>query len=177
MLFIHNSQKNQSESMISKQNAKFTMTSKVGTFLASWKALSNDRKRKYLVDIKPQMLYKTTNDDEPMMLRRKNVATPHDVKKDVALYSYYSYLYYYPTIHWALEKSPDTNDYWVGIFKKQSKDDDYITYQYVKHKAQGSYYCGKLNTPAGQKSQNRSEEFELRIFDGNRRLDAQNECF
>ena len=39
--------------------------------------------------------------------------------------------------------------------------------------AQGSYYIGKLDTTAGEESQYRSEEFELRIFKGGyQRLDA-----
>jgi len=96
-----------------------------------------------------------------------------DVYDGIQLYSYYSYLYYYPTMHWSLDKTPETNDYWVGVYKKGAADNEYLTYQWVKKTAQGSYYIGKLNTTAGEASQYRSEEFELRIFKGNyQRLDA-----
>ena len=85
----------------------------------------------------------------------------------VQLYSSYNYLYYYPTMHWHLDQTPETDDYWVGIFPKEAKNTEYITYQWLKKTAQGSYKIGKLKTnAAGVESRERFEEFELRLFKG-----------
>lgn len=91
----------------------------------------------------------------------------------VQLYSYYSYLYYYPTMSWDLDRTPETDDYWVGIYRKGAQDNNYITYQWLKKTAQSSYKIGKLSTTTGIKSRERSEEFELRLFKGHmQRVDA-----
>ena len=50
---------------------------------------------------------------------------------------------------------------------------DYITYAWVGKEAKGSYYVGKLSVGKGQKSVNRSEQYELRMYNGNQRLDAE----
>ena len=94
------------------------------------------------------------------------VSDPTKTYDDVHLYSYYSYLYYYPTMSWFLDRTPETDDYWVGIYPKGANHDEYITYQWLQRTAQGSYYIGKLSTTAGKKSRDRSEEFELRLFKG-----------
>ena len=52
-------------------------------------------------------------------------ACPSAVYKGVHLSSCYSNLYYYPTMHWTLDKTPDTDNYWVGIFKEGASDKDY----------------------------------------------------
>ena len=93
--------------------------------------------------------------------RRKYIRYPL-----IDLYSYYNYLYYYPTMHWSLSHTPDTNNYWVGIYKVGATDRQYLTYQWVRKNTQGSYYIGKLGTKSGEESTSRYEEFELRLFKG-----------
>ena len=114
---------------------------------------------------------KTTDscNDEPTAA----TACPSTVYKGVHLTPYYSYLYYYPTMRWNLNKTPDSENYWVGIFKKGASDGDYITYQYLKKTAQGSYKVGLLATTFGMSGSKCYEEYELRIFDGQQRLKAE----
>lgn len=144
------------------------MADRVGVFLASWQQLGDSDKTKGLAAFKKQPPVQSTKRE--LKATNECFSTVYD---GIQLYSYYSYLYYYPTMHWSLDKTPETNDYWVGIYKKGAADNEYLTYQWVKKTTQGSYYIGKLNTTAGEASQYRSEEFELRIFKGNyQRLDA-----
>ena len=149
------------------------MADKIGEFLTSWQQLGSDDKAKGLAafKIQPQVqdtdleLKKTTKSDE----------FSSKVYDGIQLYSYYSYLYYYPTMHWSLDKTPDTDDYWVGIYETGAADDKYLDYQWVRKAAQSSYYIGKLSTTVGPglQSTNRSEDYELRIFKGDyQRLDA-----
>lgn len=82
-------------------------------------------------------------------------------------YSYYSYLSYYPTMSWFLDKTPDDDNYWVGIYNvKETNNRNYLAYSWVGSVAQGSYRIGQLSTTNGLLSSNRHEEFELRIFKG-----------
>ncbi|XP_019850228.1 PREDICTED: uncharacterized protein LOC109580989 [Amphimedon queenslandica] len=99
------------------------------------------------------------------------VGHKHDkykIYQSLDLYSYYSYLYYYPTIHWSLCNTPDTKDYWVGIYKVGASDRQYLTHKWIGMNAQGSYYIGQLlnESNTGEKSKIRFEEFELRLFKG-----------
>ena len=150
------------------------MADKIGEFLTSWQQLSSDDKAKGIADftMRPQV----QDTDFQLKTTTKSVDLSSKVYDGVQIYSYYSYLYYYPTMHWSLDKTPDTDDYWVGIYEKGAADDKYLTHQWVKKAAQGSYYIGKLSTSIGPgvESTNRSEDYELRIFKGDRqRLDAE----
>ena len=155
------------------------MADQVGAFLSSWKHLIDDDKQKSLATLAEQRQIWATREGEPKVSvkNQSESATAENLRKvygDIQLYSYYSYLYYYPTMHWTLDKTPDTDDYWVGIYKKGAPDTQYITYQWLKKAAQGSYKIGKLNTTAGEESRDRTEDFELRIFKGSyQRLDAE----
>ena len=131
-------------------------------FLYSWQQLSAQHKAEGL-DIfatkqKKNVPYPTS--------RISAISDSTETYDNVQLYSYYSYLYYYPTMSWFLDRTPETDDYWVGIYPKGAKDNEYITYQWLERTAQGSYYIGKLSTTAGKESRDRSEEFELRLFKG-----------
>ena len=139
------------------------MSNDVLGFLCSWQQLSPKHKAEGL-DIfatkeKESTLYPTSKTFSA-------ASAPAKTYDDVHLYSYYSYLYYYPTMSWFLDRTPETDDYWVGIYPKGAKHNEYITYQWLKKTAQGSYYVGKLSTTAGKESRDRSEEFELRLFKG-----------
>lgn len=142
---------------------------KVESFLSSWQQLSAEHKATGLVAFsKPTFSSKPS---PPTSVTVRDVQTtfqpqPTTTFSGVQLYSYYSYLYYYPTIHWNLDRTPETDDYWVGIYKRGAENNQYITYQWLKKAAQGSYYVGKLNTTAGLESIERNDEFELRLFKG-----------
>ena len=155
------------------------MADQVGVFLSSWKHLRDDDKRNSLDTFAKQRQIWATREGEPKVsAKNQSESAPAEnlrkVYDGIQLYSYYSYLYYYPTMHWTLDKTPDTDDYWVGIYKKGAPNTQYITYQWLKKAAQGSYKVGKLKTTYGQESKDRTEEFELRIFKGGyQRLDAE----
>ena len=100
------------------------MADRVEVFLASWQQLSNDDKTKSLAAFAKQPQVQATKRDSKATT--ECLSTVYD---GVQLYSYYSYLYYYPTMHWSLDKTPETDDYWVGIYKKGAADDQYLTYQ------------------------------------------------
>ena len=149
------------------------MADKIGEFLTSWQQLGSDEKAKGIAAFTVQSQVEDTKRE--LKTTTKSDEFSSKVYDGIQLYSYYSYLYYYPTMHWSLDKTPDTDDYWVGIYEKGAADDKYLAYQWVKKAAQSSYYIGKLSTTVGPgvKSTNRSEEYELRIFKGDyQRLDA-----
>ena len=149
------------------------MADKIGEFLTSWQQLGSDDKAKGIAAFTMQSRVKDTKRELKTTTKLDEFSSK--VYDGIQLYSYYSYLYYYPTMHWSLDKTPDTDDYWVGIYEKGAADDKYLAYQWVKKAAQSSYYIGKLSTTVGPgvKSTNRSEEYELRIFKGDyQRLDA-----
>ena len=76
-------------------------------------------------------------------------------------------------MQWFLDKTPDTDDYWVEIYKVGDSDKNYLTYQWLQRKAQGSYKIGKLSSKSGSLKRNRHDKFELRLFKGNyKRVDA-----
>ena len=134
-------------------------------FLCSWQQLSAEHKAEGF-DV-----FTTKQKEDALQLTSKifsaaSESAPTKTFDDVQLYSYYSYLYYYPTMSWFLDRTPETDDYWVGIYPKGAKDNEYITYQWLKKTAQGSYYIGKLSTTAGKESRDRWDEFELRLFKG-----------
>ena len=154
---------------------KLSVADKIQTLISGWKQLNDQDRLEFF-----KSLNNTTNSN-------KRECEADEVKDDfetartygtkvydnIELYSYYSYLYYYPTIHWHLDKTPDTNDYWVGIYKEGESDKNYLAYQWIGKKTEGSYKIGKLSTTAGMESRNRFEKFELRIFKGDyKRADA-----
>lgn len=146
------------------------MADKVGLFLSSWQQLGiDDRKKGLSAFIKqPQAQAATLKETKAI------TACPSTVYSGVQLSSYYSSFYYYPTMHWSLDRTPDDDTYWVGIFKGDAKNTDYIAYQYIKKTAQGSYYVGKLSTTTGVTVASlHLDEFELRIFKGQQRLQAE----
>lgn len=153
------------------------MADKVGTFISCWKSLSDDVKIDTLTKLKPQTPKTVTLENAPKVSRVKRsleaVADGQNIYKNIDFYSRQSYFYYYPTMHWRLEATPPNDDFWVGIFNRKDGDDKYITYQYLRRVAQGSYYCGKLGTPAYMGGIERDEEFDLRIFDGSSRLESE----
>ena len=159
------------------------MENRFEAFALGWQQLSSLEKKQclHMVTKLHEDIHQSVKEIQQEHVRERqevvNVPEPKfTVYEHVSLYSYYSYLYYYPTMHWNLDKTPDTNYYWVGIYKAGEKDDrKYLSYKYIDKAAQGSYYVGKLNTKCypGKESEFRYEEFEMRIFSGaNRRVDA-----
>ena len=91
------------------------------------------------------------------------------VYEKVHLFPNSSYLYYYPTMHWSMDKTPDSEDYWIGIYERGAPDDKYIAHHWIGKVAKGSYRVGKLETTAGKVGTNRTDVFELRMFNGSHR--------
>ena len=91
------------------------------------------------------------------------------VYENVHLFSSSSYLYYYPTMNWSMDKTPDSDDYWIGIYERGAPDDKYIAHHWIGMVAKGSFRVGKLETTAGKLGTNRTEVFELRMFNGSQR--------
>lgn len=145
------------------------MANKVGDFLSSWRNLSNDDKKRSLATFTPPQVPPCAIGPT---VRSVSTACPETVYSKICLSSYYSKLYYYPTIHWSLDRNPDDDSYWLGIFHVNADDDDYLAYQYLKKTAQGSYYIGGKLNKGGVYGTNRTDEFELRIFKGKQRLEA-----
>ena len=146
----------------------------VADFFSSWQKLSPENKAKGLVAFAKRQPPATTATSLVAATTTPVKSSSTTTYNGVQLYSYYSYLYYYPTIHWNLDRTPETDDYWIGVYPKGADNDKYITYQWLNKTAQGSYYVGKLGTTAGLKSRERSEEFELRLFKGAyQRIDVQ----
>jgi len=151
-------------------------------FLDEWKQLD---------DIGKDQLLRKVEDDpifQPLPLRIKNKLSQakkkvadsiqtkaRDVYNNIQLRPHSSSLKYYPTIQWSLDKTPDTDDYWVGLYDKDEMDDKkYLAKQRIHKTAQGSYKVGKLKTTEFKLGSNRFEEYEARIFKrGYQRLHAQ----
>ena len=153
------------------------MAGNVGAeFCAGWKKLDNTSKNKLLSTIQADPVFqpRVTSAEKRTADIESIEATPPNVYSNIQLYPYLSYLYYYPTIHWSLDKTPDTDDYWVGLYDKNEKDDKkYLAYQWIYKAAQGSYKVGKLGNTAYKYGSSRFEEYEVRIFrHGYQRLDA-----
>ena len=91
------------------------------------------------------------------------------VYENVHLFPNSSYLYYYPAMHWNLDKTPDSEDYWIGIYERGAPDDKYIAHHWIGKVAKGSFRIGKLATTAGKVGTNRTDVFELRMFNGSQR--------
>ena len=91
------------------------------------------------------------------------------VFENVHLFSSSSYMYYYPTMHWSMDKTPDSDDYWIGIYERGAPDDKYIAHHWIGMVAKGSFRVGKLETTAGKVGTNRTDVFELRMFKGSQR--------
>ena len=146
-------------------------TRKIKAMMDGWQQLSDEERlefKNFVDDL-------TSEQDRIIMDTDDQVSatSSNEVFQSLDLYSYYSYLYYYPTMEWSLDKTPETDDYWVGIYKVGASDRDYFTHQWLKKTAQGSYKIGKLGNTAGEESTDRREEYELRIFKGDyQRLDA-----
>ena len=70
-------------------------------------------------------------------------------------------------MHWNLDRTPESDDYWIGIYEKGAPNNEYLQYQWLKRTAQGSYYIGRLKTRPGKYLRERVDEFELRLFKGN----------
>ena len=173
---------NQAEFMISQDGDQqatapgygyFSKANKIKAMIHGWQQLSDQERLEFknFVDLTSEQdrLVMDTND------QASRQASPiYEDIESIDLYSYYSYLYYYPTMHWNLDRTPDTDDYWVGIYKVGASCRDYLSYQWLKKTAQGSYKIGKLgNTPELESTDRRHEEYELRIFKGGyQRLDA-----
>ncbi|XP_065900952.1 uncharacterized protein [Dysidea avara] len=156
------------------------MADKTGVeFLAAWEQLDDASKNKLLQSIQDDPLF-----EQPRVTSRATKgaadiesieATAPNVYSDIQLRPYLSYLYYYPTIQWSLDKTPDTDNYWVGLYAKDEKNDKkYLAYQWILKTAQGSYKVGKLKTTEYKYGSSRIEEYEVHIFkQGYQRLDAQ----
>lgn len=160
---------NQAEFVIPQDEDQQMQKTKIKAMIQCWRQLNNQERVgfKNFVDRTSAQDQKVENGDQA------STTSSYNVYKSIDLYSYYSYLYYYPTMHWSLDKTPDTNDYWVGIYKVGATDRQYLTYQWVRKTTQGSYKIGQLRTTAGQESTYRHEQFELRIFKGGyQRLNA-----
>uniref|UniRef100_A0A1X7SJ75 HMG box domain-containing protein n=1 Tax=Amphimedon queenslandica TaxID=400682 RepID=A0A1X7SJ75_AMPQE len=150
--------------------------SKIKSMIQGWQQLSDQERLEFKENVDSMAKtsthhyadYNSETDPDLAMEESSN-----EVFESIDLYSYYSYLYYYPRMEWSLDKTPETNDYWVGIYKVGASDRKYLTHQWLKKTAQGTYYIGKLGNTKGEESTNRSEEYELRIFKGGyQRLDA-----
>jgi len=150
----------------------------VGEFLAGWRELDDVNKDKLLASLKddPMLQPRVTFPDKIETVDEDPIGTPvPKIFVDIQLCPYISYCFYYPTIHWSLDKTPDTDNYWVGLYNKNEKDDKkYLAYQWIYKAAKGSYKVSKLKTTAYILGSSRHEEFEVRIFkDEYQRLDAE----
>ena len=164
------------------------------TFLAGWNQLDDTSKNKLLQTLQDDPLFQPQvplQIENALQIENEAYISPqvkkiaadihsieakaHNIFTDIQLYPYCSSLYYYPTIHWSLDKTPDTDDYWVRLYDKDEKDNkQYLAYQWIHKAAQGSYKVGKLKTTASKYGSNRFEEYEVRIFKhGYQRLHAQ----
>ena len=148
------------------------MANEVQDFLSSWKRSSLHDKNQLLSSLKQGDLNEAAGLTSASKLSDKVVAAGKDqAYQGIKLSCYYSYLYYYPTMHWSLDQPPETDDYWVGIFRKDASDSDYLTYQWVGKAAQGSYSIGEIKRTHGNLEMGYyMDEYELRIFRGNTRL-------
>lgn len=136
------------------------------SFLASWQQLSIDDRKKGVAAFTKELQVEQATSKELTA-----TGCPSTVFSGIQLSSYYITFYYYPTMHWTLDRTPDDDTYWVGIFQVNASDKDYISYQYIKKTAQGSYKIGKVTKTIA--SHELFDEYELRIFKGSQRLKAE----
>ena len=152
--------------------------------VSAWRKLDRQRKQDSLAELRKELEHRDDilaeesvegdaaeiDQDIQSSSNGATVVEPHTkVFEDVHLFSSPSYLYYYPTVHWSMDKTPDTNDYWLGVYEKGAPDDRYLAYHWISQVAKGSYKVGRLRTTAGKVATNRTDVFELRMFNGSRR--------
>ena len=146
------------------------MANEVQDFLSSWKQFGLDDKNQLLSTLTQGDLNEAVGLKSASKLSDE-AAGQDQVYKGVKLSCHSSYLYYYPTMHWSLDRPPEMDKYWVGIFRKDASDSDYLTYQWVGKEAQGSYKVGEIKCTHGNLEMGYyMDEYELRIFRGNTRL-------
>ncbi|BAU27773.1 lipase (class 3) [Aneurinibacillus soli] len=85
-----------------------------------------------------------------------------DVYNGVKVKLRYQYFYYYPNIQWNLESTPDTDNYWIGLYKKGAKNTDYLAYHYIGKSTSGNHSFSYFKSEVA--GNGTSEEYELRIF-------------
>ena len=152
---------------------KLSVADKIQTLISGWRQLNDQDRLEFFESLNEAMNSQESEADDVTDDFETARTYSTKVYDNIELYSYYSYLYYYPTMHWHLDKTPDTNNYWVGIYREGDCDKNYLAYQWIRKTAQGSYKIGKLRSTAGMESRNRFEKFELRIFKGGyKRVDA-----
>ena len=87
----------------------------VADFFSSCQQLSPENKAKGLVAFAKRQPHATTSTHATSLAAVTTTpvksSAPTTTYDGVQLYSYYSYLYYYPTIHWNLDRTPETDDY------------------------------------------------------------------
>lgn len=140
---------------------------KTQTLVSGWRQLNDEERRDFYESVNIVSEHSRSVDDDELPNEFETAAKTDfsTIKNEILLYSRYNYLYYYPTISWNLDKTPDTSNYWVGIYRVGETDNKkYITYKNIGKKATGSYYVAKLEVTAFLNKRKRSEEFELRIF-------------
>uniref|UniRef100_A0A1X7TD99 Fungal lipase-type domain-containing protein n=1 Tax=Amphimedon queenslandica TaxID=400682 RepID=A0A1X7TD99_AMPQE len=171
--FLHSSSRQHYDDH--KDDVVHATASKIKSMMQGWQQLSDEERlefKEYVDSMAKTSTHHNSETDPDLAMEESRNVVPR-VFGSIGLYSYYSYLYYYPRMEWSLDRTPETNDYWVGIYKVGASDRKYLTYQWVKKTTQGTYYIGKLSTTAGEESTDRREEYELRIFKGDyQRLDA-----
>ena len=153
--------------------------------VSTWRRLDKLGKQKSLTELKLE-LAESDSDGEPEVEesdRGTAIQENHRIDEDgakqqcshlkvyenVHLFPGSSYLYYYPTMHWSMDKTPDSEDYWIGIYERGAPDDKYIAHHWISRVAKGKHRIGKLETTAGKVGTNRTDVFELRMFNGSRR--------
>lgn len=150
------------------------MANEVQDFLSSWKQLSTYDKDQLLSTLQQSDLNEAVEVKSASKLSHKPAELTSDGNKiydGVKLSSYYSYLYYYPTMNWTLDRPPETDDYWVGMFREGAPDYDYVAWQWVGEVAHGSYYVGQIvHTHGNLEAGYYMDQYELRIFRGATRL-------
>ena len=152
---------------------KLSGSEKIQTLISGWRQLNVQDRLEFFESLNEAMNSQESEADDVTDDFETARTYSTKVYDNIELYSYYSYLYYYPTMHWHPDKTPDTNNYWVGIYREGDSDKNYLTYQWIRKSARGSYKVGKLSTIAGMKSRKQIEKIELRIFKGGyKRVDA-----
>lgn len=165
------------------------MVDKLKSLFSSWHGLDEDGKQESLAEMKKDVASERSvsaddsDNEHPSSASQarggpsSQPEKPADSKQDslkvyehVHFYSSSSYLYYYPTMHWSMNESPQSDDYWIGIYERGAADDEYLAYYWIGRIANGSYKIGRLKTTAGKEVTNRLDVFELRMFDGSRRF-------
>ena len=152
------------------------MAEELGRFLASWKLLSGSDKENGIAAFAKNFGHQAPDKKSTTTSKEQSASCPSKIYNDIFLSVNTTYFYYCPTMHWSLNKPPEDDTYWVGIFPSNGSDDDYLTYKYIDDgvsETKGSYYCGKLKATHEFVSSKRYDKFELRIFHGNKRLKAE----